>query len=197
MTRSASRAAAVGAPSVPGHADGAEVERMIEAQAAFAGHGFRPRECPCASTKLRERLGGVAVNHAATGHDQRAPAPARIHSAARSQRRGVGPIPAAWTRRVSRRTRPDSHTPPSGHPAGRASVTAPVSAGTGQHAHDFRQRGEELIGAVEAIPVAADGLEAIVDRDVLGLRRTRVAAAPGRRCAGQRCRRAGAGPAGG
>ena len=41
----------------------------------------------------------------------------------------------------------------------------------GQHAHRFGQRGQQLLGAIDAIPVPRHRPEAIVDRHVLGLRR--------------------------
>ena len=39
--------------------------------------------------------------------------------------------------------------------------------GRGQDAHGCRQRGDQLLGTVDAIPVTRDRLEAIVDADIL------------------------------
>ena len=38
----------------------------------------------------------------------------------------------------------------------------------GQDAHHFGQSGDQLFGSVDAVPVAADGFERVVDADILG-----------------------------
>ena len=36
-----------------------------------------------------------------------------------------------------------------------------------EHAHGFRQRGQELLGSIDAVPIAGNRLEAIIDRNIL------------------------------
>ncbi len=44
-------------------------------------------------------------------------------------------------------------------------------AGAGEHAQGLGQGGEQLVGPVDAVPVLADRLEAVVDREILALGR--------------------------
>jgi len=87
MTRSASARQAVGG-EVARDPDGAEVERMVKAQAALACHGLAHGDAGLLD-EVAEHLRGVAVDHAAARHNQRAPGLANPLGRA-LQRRGIG-----------------------------------------------------------------------------------------------------------
>ena len=90
MTRSASRAIDVRGERA-GHADGAEVLRMIVAQRAFAGLRLAHRDARLRG-ELRQRLVRFAVEHAAARNDQRFLARAnQFHGAGQQRRFGRRP----------------------------------------------------------------------------------------------------------
>ena len=136
----------------------------------------------------RERGLGPAVVHTATGDDER---PFRG-----AQQRGravelaeVGARPGDRSDRRSRRTRPGSRTPPPARPGagrGRPARRWPDRASV----DGVRQRVQQLLGSDDAVPVANDRLERVVDRDrriaeVLDLLQHRIGDATGERVAGE------------
>ena len=149
-----------------GGADGSHAERMVVAQAAAAGERFAHRNAGLFGESA-QRLGRLAVDHAATGDDQRALARADPFCRA-LQRRPIGtvarnsPDPLRKKRfrvvirfclhvlRQAHRHRPGLHR-------------------VGQHAHRRRQGSHQLVRSIDAVPVATERLEAVVDGDVLGV----------------------------
>ena len=125
-----------------------------------------PTGMPVARTKVRKRIGGFGVEDAAARHDQGS---ARRPDPLGRPRKdlGLGPRPA--------------HAP---HPLleerfrileGLALHVLGQGQGHGagvgrarEDAHRFEKGGHELLGTVDAVPVAGDRLEAVVDRNVLG-----------------------------
>ena len=147
-----------------GDADGAQVERIVVSQRALARLRLADRDAGALGEAL-QRIMRLAVVDAAAGDDQRLLAGAdplgraldggRISAVARDLpdallEQEVGII-VGFGLRVLRQRQRD-----------RARIRR-----RGQHAHGFRQRGDQLLGAVDAIPIARDRLEAVVDADVL------------------------------
>ena len=123
---------------------------------------------PVALTKLPQCLGGVGVDHAAAGHDHRLFA-GPDHFGGTLQRRLIGPV---------------AHDVPDALAEERDRVVVGLGlhvlrqrqrhrAGlgrAGQHTQRLGQGRQQLVGPVDAVPVLADRLEAVVDRHVLALR---------------------------
>ena len=137
---------------------------MIEAQAALASHRLAHRNAGLIYETL-QRVCGLRVDDAATGDNQGMLAVAYPHCRL-LQRVPVWPITlnvpgtpgeeGFWIGiclrlYVLREGQRDS--------AG--------FRGTGQYAHNLWERGQHLLRTRDAVPVAAHGLEAIVDRDIL------------------------------
>ncbi len=143
---------------------------------------------PVASTKSSERLRRLAVEHAAAGDDHRT----------------LGVADPLGSRLKRCRVRPVARDGPDAlgeqlhrevvrfglHILGQRKGDGAGVRRAGQHAHGFGQRGDDLVRPVDAVPVAADRLEAVVDADVLGmlgfeLLQHRGHVAPGEDVAGQ------------
>ena len=145
-------------------ADRAQIQRPVIGQRALAGLGLGDRNT-VSGDKAQQGLVGLAVVHAAAGDDERRPAgadplgrlgeesPIRAHARNRPHAglEEAGGIVVGFRLDVLRQAQRD-----------RAGV-----GGRGQHAHRVRQRIDQLVGPIDAIPVAGDGAEAIVDGHVL------------------------------
>ncbi len=137
---------------------------MIEAQTALTRHRLGNGHAG-AVHQVAQRLRGSAVDDTATGDDQRPTAGA--DPLRRALERGAVSavarnVPGALLekpRRIRECLRLDVLGQRHGHGAG--------VRWTGQHAHRLWQRGQQLFGSIDAVPVAAGGLEAIVDGNVL------------------------------
>ena len=141
----------------------AAVGGVIGRDAALAGLRLRDAD-PRGLGEGAERLGGFAVEHAAAGDDQRLLAFAD-GCRGRLQRSHVGTVardgphaPLEQFHRVVERLGLHVLRQRERHGAG--------VGGRGQRAHGLHQRRHELLRTIDAIPVARDGTEAVVDRHV-------------------------------
>ena len=149
-----------------GDADRAEILRVIEGQRALACLGLSHGNAGL----LREPgqcLGCFAVEYAAARHNQR---PAGRADPLGGDRQltalgfGAGDVPDALLEHlfgIVERLGLYILRQRQGDGAG--------LGGRGQDAHGFGQRADQLIGPVDAVPVARNRLESVVDRDVLGV----------------------------
>ena len=151
-----------------GDADRTQVQRVIPAQAALAGHGFTHRDAGGVH-ELPQRLSRLGVDHAAAGHDHRLLAGPDQLGCLR-QRRPIRPVahdmPDALAEERDRvvvglglhilRQR-------QGHRAGLGRA--------GEHPQRLGQGGQQLIGPVDPVPILADRPEAVVGRKILAPRR--------------------------
>ena len=169
-TTSASRARRFAAGRA-GHADRAERLRMIERQRALARLRLADRRCR-SPRRSAERVRSLRCRCT--------PPPATIERARRARISARRVLRAASRSADARGDRPDarleqrrrdSRTPRPARPAASASVTAPVSAGEVSTRIASGSADDELLGPVDAIPVARHRLEAVVDGHVLRLRR--------------------------
>ena len=175
-----------------GGADRAEIARVIPRQGALAGLGFTHGDAG-GLDEVSQRLGGLAVEHAAAGDQERLPAgPNRRRRAL--ERGGIAPWPLNVPVTVleqRRRIVVRLGLRVFGH---RQRDRAGVGRG-GEHPHHVGQRRHQLLGPGDAIPVLRDRPETIVHRDVLRVARLRAVAAPGPAPGSRRHRRGAAAPA--
>ena len=149
-----------------GGADGSQAERVVVAQTTATSERLTDWNS-CLLRESAQRFGRLAVHHATAGHDQRPLAGSdRLRGA--SNRRAIGPIardppyaPGEQRLGVVVRLRLHVLRQTNRHRAGLGRV--------GQDAHGRGQCTQQLVGAVDAVPVAADRFEAVVHRDVLGV----------------------------
>jgi len=169
-------------PQRAGDADRAQVERVIVGQRALA----RLR-LPDGDARLLDELAQhsrrVAVVHAAAGDDQRTlalPDPLRRLA----QRGEVGAV-ARDVPDALAEERPRIVEGHRLHVLGQGQGHRAGVGGRSQHTHRFRQGGEQLLRAGDAIPVARDRLEAVVDRNVLRVLPLKLLQHGGRRALGE------------
>ncbi len=137
---------------------------MVIGQGALAGLRLADRDSRVLD-EAAQRVIRLAVMHAAAGDEQRLPAGAdRRHRA----------LEGADIRAVARDV-PDAALEQrfgigAGHRLhilGQAQRDRPGFRRRGEHAHGFGQRRDELLRAVDAVPVARDRPEAVVDGEIL------------------------------
>ena len=149
-------------------ADRAEIQRMIPAQAALAGHRLAHRNAGRVD-ELPQGFRGIRVDHAAAGYDHGVLAGAD-HLRGSPQGCSIGAIahnvPDAPAKQFDRVV-----VSLGLHVLGQCQCDRAGLRRAGQHAHCLRQSRQQLVGPVNAIPILADRLEAVVDRQVLAVRR--------------------------
>ncbi len=137
---------------------------MVVGETAFARHRLTNGNAGTIN-ELAQRLCGLSIDDAAPGNNQRALAGANQRRRL-FQRMTIGAIA---------RDMPDAAGEErSGvckslglYVLGQGQRDGPGLRRAGQHAHRFRQSRQQLFGPRDAIPVAADGLEGIIDGNIL------------------------------
>ncbi len=139
---------------------------MVIAQAALASHRLSDRNA-CLVNETPQEIGGLGINHAATGDNQR-PLAGTYPRCRLLQRIAIRAIArnmphALVEKRLWICIRLGLHIlwQRQGDSAGFSRA--------GQDAHNLGQRGQQLLRACNAIPVATHGLEAIIDGNILGV----------------------------
>ncbi len=146
-------------------ADRPERERVTVGESSLPGLRLRDRH-PGLLDERAERVGRVGVVNAAPGDDEGRARPSE-HRGCALEGGGVGKRPADVP--GARLDQLDREVVGLGlHVLGQAQRDGAGLGGIGQDAHRLEQRRPELLGPVDPVPVARDGAERVVDRDVAG-----------------------------
>ena len=164
-----------------GHADRAEIERMIVRQRALAGLRFRHRDA-VRRAEGREIVFRFTVEDAAAGDDERTPGRLDKGDGLR-QLRLVGPRPARLPDALGEE--PVGIVESFGlHVLAERERHGAAFGRIRQHLHRALEGGHDLLGPGDAVEITRDGPEAVIGGDgpvaeILDLLQHRIGAAPG------------------